>query len=457
MAATLPAKLRDAKITSFVKRAAQLEKHKPIITYWLRFYIVQKVISQNLHLADEECTLYITNLMETLEQTKAEHSTEDALLDEVAAYAYCEQFALQIFAKGDREMGANKVTPDTADTFLAASTFFDLLTVWKKDPEPEIDSKNKYAKYHAVRIMKAIKANEDPNLSNPVKEEPPQASSPPTLDPNDPEVQRINQGAPQPPFQNPFQPYVESVPNTSAQPSPAFTPSRVSPPPNLPSAPTGYSQPSHFPSHRDVSPISQPGTSRNGSVASVGGGYFPRVDVPTFTADNAAPSLPTAPSIDDDEPMTSPYQTQTTQTTQAPQPQDPQTFYQTPSSPPPVQQPTHRLPPPQHAFQPQQPQFTPLPPPQPPQQPQVFHPGQVPSQQHYQYSPQPPQPTQPQPPPQQYAPPPQSLHQGPFNSDEGSVMEAQKHAKWAISALNFDDVNTAVKELRIALKALGAN
>ena len=34
---------------------------------------------------------------------------------------------------------------------------------------------------------------------------------------------------------------------------------------------------------------------------------------------------------------------------------------------------------------------------------------------------------------------------------------AQKHAKWAISALAFEDVPTAVKELRIALRALGAN
>jgi vacuolar protein sorting-associated protein VTA1 len=35
-------------------------------------------------------------------------------------------------------------------------------------------------------------------------------------------------------------------------------------------------------------------------------------------------------------------------------------------------------------------------------------------------------------------------------------MAAQKHAKWAISALNFEDVPTAVKELRIALQNLGA-
>jgi vacuolar protein sorting-associated protein VTA1 len=347
----------------------------------------------------------------------------------------------------------------TADTFLASSTFFDMLTIWRKDPESEINSKGKFAKYHAMRILKAFKANEDPNLSNPVKEEAPQAALPPVLDPNDPEVQRINQGGSQTPFQNPFQPYVESAPNTSVQPSPAFSASRISPPPhNLPSAPTGYSQHTSFPSHRDVSPISQPDVSRNGSVASIGGGYFPRVEVPTFTADTAVSSLPTALSIDDDQTMTSPYQTQTPQ---VPQPQDPRNFYQNPVSPPPIQQPSHQ-PPHQQAFQPQQPQFiSPLPPqftqqPQP-QPPQVFQPNPQPPQQQYQYPPQSPQPAHPQPPAQHYAPAPQSLHQGSFNTDEGSVLEAQKHAKWAISALNFDDVNTAVKELRVALKALGAN
>ena len=40
--------------------------------------------------------------------------------------------------------------------------------------------------------------------------------------------------------------------------------------------------------------------------------------------------------------------------------------------------------------------------------------------------------------------------------DEEVVAKAQKHARWAISALNFDDVPTAVKELRAALETLGA-
>ena len=41
-------------------------------------------------------------------------------------------------------------------------------------------------------------------------------------------------------------------------------------------------------------------------------------------------------------------------------------------------------------------------------------------------------------------------------ADEAAMVLAQKHAKWAISALNFEDVGTAVGELRRALQALGA-
>jgi vacuolar protein sorting-associated protein VTA1 len=39
-------------------------------------------------------------------------------------------------------------------------------------------------------------------------------------------------------------------------------------------------------------------------------------------------------------------------------------------------------------------------------------------------------------------------------ADDVAVADAQKHARWAISALNFEDVPTAIKELRIALAKL---
>lgn len=304
-----------------------------------------------------------------------------------------------------------------------------MLAIWEEDPEPDIKSKRKAAKYHAIRILKALRAGEDPNLTNPVHEpSSPQAASPFALDPNDPEVLNIIQGIEKPPMQNPYQSYVESAPNTDAQPSPTFSAPKVSPPPNLPSAPTGYG------SHRDVSPMSHPAASRQGSVDSAGGGYFPRANVPTFTADNAAPGLPTAPSLED-EPMTTPFETSSLPTgsemPQAPQVPDPQNFYQNATLPP------------QNMFQQAPPRsgFASPPPP-------TFR---APSQPQYNHSPQPPQPPQPAPMTTQV------FHQDPIRTDEESVLEAQKHAKWAISALNFEDVNTAVKELRVALRALGAN
>jgi vacuolar protein sorting-associated protein VTA1 len=80
----------------------------------------QKIIKSGLHSADQECTAYTTHLMEQLEQAKAEHPNEDALLDDVAASAYCEQFALQALGKAEREMTENKVNGYAAKTLLCA-------------------------------------------------------------------------------------------------------------------------------------------------------------------------------------------------------------------------------------------------------------------------------------------------------------------------------------------------
>jgi vacuolar protein sorting-associated protein VTA1 len=253
-----------------------------------------------------------------------------------------------------------------------------------------------------MRIAKALKAGEDPNASNPAQE----AISPsgPPLSPSDPEVQNLNK----------LQPTVEDASDQDRPPS--FVDSRPTPV-RSPTVVPYPSQPSAPPAQGEVSPLDQ----------SPNEGYFP--PVPTFTSENPAPSLPTASEIDTDVTMTSPTA---------------QNFYNTQPSPPPAPQPHHAT----LGQPPQAPtptfQTRPLPP-------------QVPPQQFVQ----PPQQFQPQP-PVQYQPPPQgSYQQQPvpaqqYRTDDDAVMAAQKHAKWAISALNFEDSATAVKELQLALQALGA-
>lgn len=55
------------------------------------------------------------------------------------------------------------------------------------------------------------------------------------------------------------------------------------------------------------------------------------------------------------------------------------------------------------------------------------------------------------------APAPYVPSQPSHGLDDNTVQLAQKHARWAVSALTFDDVDTAIKELRNSLKCLGAS
>lgn len=225
-----------------------------------------------------------------------------------------------------------------------------------------------------MRIAKAIKAGEDPNASNPVDEDIPAATPAPEagLDSD-----HLN-AAYRPPT-------VESAPDSKqpSRPSSIAPGSPMAPPPVLPTA-TASGPP---PEEAGVSPIEP--ADANPRQGSVGGGYFP--EVPTFTSETAAPSIPTA---DSDTLMNDFTAT-------------PSDYYNQPSAPP-------------------APVPAPAPAPQPARAP-------IP------------------------APQPQPIPVGGYRTDDESIMMAQKHAKWANSALNFEDVETAVKELRLALQSLGAS
>ncbi|KAL1303712.1 hypothetical protein AAFC00_007064 [Neodothiora populina] len=367
MASALPAPLKIKDIVPFVTRAVQLEKYKPIISYWCYYYIVDQILAKGLHTASDECMNYTTTLMDKLEQFKTEQAGNDAITDDVAAKAYVEQFALETFQRGDTAIHTNNASRQTIDTFQAASTFFDLLNmpIWAP-VDPELAAKSKYAKYHAVRIAKAIKAGDDPNASNPVAEEPA------IQDP----MSGLEEAAPSSSAYVP--PTVESAPESKqpSRPGSVVQANPTSPPSATPMAPDAPFENMHSPSAATEA-------SRTGSV---GGGYFP--SVPTFTSDDAQPTAPTA----------------------APDTSTPADFYKQPSQAP------------------------------------VVAPTPVPA------VPAPP-PTIPQNAP---LPPAQAVPTGGYRTDDASVTLATRHAKFAMSALNFDDVNTAVKELRLALQTLGA-
>jgi vacuolar protein sorting-associated protein VTA1 len=360
--------------------------------------------------------------------------------------------------------------------------------------DPEITAKIKYAKFHAVRIAKALKAGEDPNLSNPQPEpEPAGEEALPALDPNDADVLMLNgaggghrqpsvvevpdeahslqrnlaqrslldeslhpsraPSVPRTGETKPRQPSVVEVPDEAdrlqrnmarqslldeslhpsrAPSTPAAPTSRdVSPP--APNDPTTYY--AHNNDEPDVSPIGPdpPTTNRKPSI---GGSYFPKVSPPFAQPPPASIDIPSAPIDLPDAPS------------ERSLPNAPSSFAGAGSFPPPQQQESPKAPPThQGHFLPQTNTIPPnLTPQSAPRQPMPQVPPQLRQQPIIRpaYTAAPP------------APAPAPAPATDIVVDEEAVMKAQKHARWAISALNFEDVPTAIKELRSALETLGA-
>ncbi|EFW15240.1 hypothetical protein D8B26_004023 [Coccidioides posadasii str. Silveira] len=424
MSTNIPNGLKPADINRFATRARQVEKAKPVIWYWCNYWIVNQILSKNLHHSDAECLNFTTGLMDKLEQFKAQHSDNDAVTDDTAGQAYVEQFGLETFHRADNAVQANRASLQTADTFQAAATFLELCQIWGQ-VDPEIAAKIKFAKFHALRIAKAVKAGEDPNLSNPSPEKMENEGGLP-MESNSPSVEKP-QDAEMPALRRMRQPSVEEVPDESdsvqrrlaAQSSAdeSIHPSRSSSRPpahteNLPQPPSG--PPSNIPSPTIPGMMNLDGDLRQR---------------PSHLSQATVPDLPAAPS---DFPQGSPISGVGTPTNLGAPPEAFPSLNTFQSFPPPAVA-SHEAPPSPRASSPKE--FE-----------RIAHarkPSITPST---------------VPPPPKPVPPMPAYTSTTGNSvvDEDSMAQAQKHARWAVSALNFDDVNTAVKELRNALRLLGA-
>lgn len=275
--------------------------------------------------------------------------------------------------------------------------------------DQETQQKIKYAKWNAARIIKAIKEGKDPNESNPRQQDAQQQE----LGPDDAAAQSLGSA---PSAVTPRPVTVEEVPDadlrrdtasvslpqspTSAGPSPAAEAEL-----KLPGVPTDLSQPAR-PGYSGTEqgfppPSQQPGNLQGAS------------DLPAPPAGGWTPSQPS--------PATSPPPTAWSQPPVSPPAAG--GFHNQPSAP--------TTAPPTFA--------TGVPPTA-----AVVSPPANAASNAYNMSTAPSAST--------YAP----AQVGGAIVDEAAMAEAQKHAKWAISALNFEDVPTAIKELRKALELLGA-
>lgn len=377
----------------------------------------------------------------------------------------------------------------TADTLHAAATFLELCQIWGA-LEPDLASKIKFAKYHAVRIARAIKAGEDPNLSNPTVETPAPLEQPeiPSTNAEPPGLQNIHNAENQTHVSR--QPTVEDVPDGHDQFEPHIAPgslrdhsqsrSQNQDPPigwkatspatedyyTLPPAdenpPHGQQPPRPTHNQPDQDDYFPKDTNQPVATDSI---FLPEIPSgePTYAHSSGQPLTPTNPQP---SPSHSSSKFQAQDPSSRPQPRTLESFPPPqmdepppPDQPPPASGPTY-LP---HQHLNTAPRNPPLPPSSRPTYPQARYPPQdhtgtssnIPHP-HIAHPPPPPSPQVPAPGPGQGLGPSQT--QPDFDMvvpDEQAIMTAQKHARWAISALNFEDVKTAVRELKGALEALG--
>ncbi|KAF3279469.1 hypothetical protein TWF970_004026 [Orbilia oligospora] len=458
----------------FVTKAKQMEKQDPVISYYCYVYIVQQALAKGLTKGVEGA--YTGHIMDILEQRKMELADNEAVGDDVVGKVYVEQFGNKIFGNAENTQNARRCTKVTAETFMAASVFLEVLRVFG-ELDPEISKKITFAKYSAARILKALKADEDPNP--PVEEVLEDEVPPMFTDVAPPKPYEVSPVSPVSPHPQPatVEDAVDeaeslersmariSTADQSLHPSRMMTPSNA---PGFPSPPENHLA-SNFSGRTETmstaetfSTLSQPPSA----------GYFPPAPYPSHETSvaphgldlpSAPPAIPSASSIFPSTPQSLPSAPQNLPSTPSLPPNSPpappDNFYSggggtgvgvgLPSQPEPGVPPSGP-----HWLGQVSPPIVP---------PSVG--AQAPTNQPYYYS-SPPvaNPHIPPPPPQQQQYIQPQAYQRPqprvqlVDPDENpaAIKEAHKCIRWADSALNFDDVPTAVSQLRLALKALGA-
>ncbi|KAK6348486.1 hypothetical protein TWF718_006277 [Orbilia javanica] len=405
-----------------------------------------------------------------------ELADNEAVGDDLVGKVYVEQFGNKIFGNAENTQNARRCTKLTAETFMAASVFLEILRVFG-DLDPEISKKITFAKYSAARILRALKSNEDPN---PPVEEAPEDEIPPVFtDVAPPKPYEVSPVSPVSPHPRPATvedavDEAESLERSMARISTAdqsLHPSRMMTPNNAPGFPSPPEN--HLVSNFSGRTETMSTTESFSASQPPSAGYFPPAPYPSQETSVAPPildlpsapptipsvplnfpsappslpavppSLPSAPSLPPKSPPALPDNFYSGSTTGAstgvgvglpPQSEPgvpPSGAHWLGQVSPPVVQPSIGTQPPtnQAYYYSNPPPVNPhIPPPQQPQyvQPQTYH--------------------RPQPRVQLVDP----------DENPAAIKEAHKCIRWADSALNFDDVPTAVSQLRLALKALGA-
>ncbi|KAJ1766954.1 hypothetical protein LPJ74_005624 [Coemansia sp. RSA 1843] len=154
----VPEELKE--IVPYIQRAQEVAKVDPVVSYFCKYYAVRRAISSGGK-TSKESQEYLALLMDELEYEKGQLSWHGSMKDDPTASKHCIVFGLKIFAKADTEDRSMRAGKVTARNFIVASQFLQIIASFGELPE-DIAEKIKYAKWRAAEILKAIREGRAP-------------------------------------------------------------------------------------------------------------------------------------------------------------------------------------------------------------------------------------------------------------------------------------------------------
>ena len=143
----------------FLQRAEELKGADPKVAYYCRVFAME----EGLKVSNKsgELTALLGSLMETLERTKP----DAGLVSPEEDSAYCENFALRIFAKADaldRSGEARHPAAKTAKMLYVASVFFEILNQFPGAEDQDTLAKQRYAAWRAGELSACAREGKTP-------------------------------------------------------------------------------------------------------------------------------------------------------------------------------------------------------------------------------------------------------------------------------------------------------
>ena len=154
-----PADPHVKALQPFLQRAEELKGADPKVAYYCRVFAMEEGLKVSGK--SGELVSLLGSLMETLERTKP----DAGLVSPEEDSAYCENFALRIFAKADaldRSGGSARTAAKTAKMLYVASVFFEILNQFPGAVDEDTLAKQRYAAWRAGELSACAREGKAP-------------------------------------------------------------------------------------------------------------------------------------------------------------------------------------------------------------------------------------------------------------------------------------------------------